>query len=514
MQDMIPKGNGNSRYLKSSIPESTTWQQVLTMLRNGTFPIDLNGINPDGVTQQGTPLNKESLLTDATSASIWFDGSEPADPTVNNALAKLQSNIIYPQIVVETQIGDIISIQKDGIVLEYTAVGSSIVFDVPEFGVWTVTGTRDGINSDPTTLTVDIAKQYRITLKYDHIYGVSWDGTSTSIFSRTDDAANFTNPVPYVAGATAYYSPFDNLRPWAGMKKVNDSEAGILVSIPKYWYKWTKTGDMMKLQIADTAVNGFYVSPAHADRGDGKGERDIVYVGRYHCVSGYKSATGYNPLTKITRATARNGIHALGSTIWQYDFAMYWTIMMLYLVEFADWNGQKTIGYGCSPSNTQFNTGYTDDMPYHTGTTAANRTTYGGTQYRYIESLWDNAYDWCDGIYFSSTNIYCIKNPVSFSDSSGGTQTGTRPTGNGYISAWNIPTTSGFEYALYPSAISGSETTYACDYCTHGTGNGGSVLRCGGSFIKNQQCGPFYFVGSGSATQYDISISCRLQKLP
>ena len=71
----------------------------------------------------------------------------------------------------------------------------------------------------------------------------------------------------------------------------------------------------MKLQISDTAQEGFFVSPAHADRGDGKGERDKVYVGAYHCGTNYKSTTGVKPIASITRDTARTNIHNLGSTI-------------------------------------------------------------------------------------------------------------------------------------------------------------------------------------------------------
>ena len=62
---------------------------------------------------------------------------------------------------------------------------------------------------------------------------------------------------------------------------------------------------------------------------------------------------------------------------------------MLFLVEFADWNGER-IGRGCSASNSKENNGRTDAMQYHTGTTAANRDTYGFTQYRNIEGWWDN----------------------------------------------------------------------------------------------------------------------------
>ena len=51
---------------------------------------------------------------------------------------------------------------------------------------------------------------------------------------------------------------------------------GVMVKIPKFWFKWTKSGSTLKLQIADKAADGFSVSPAHMDRGDGKGERILT----------------------------------------------------------------------------------------------------------------------------------------------------------------------------------------------------------------------------------------------
>lgn len=68
MQNMVPLGTGNSRFMKSNIPASTTLQQLIQMLNNGTFPYDVGAVNPAGVSQQGTPLNKDTLLKDATAA--------------------------------------------------------------------------------------------------------------------------------------------------------------------------------------------------------------------------------------------------------------------------------------------------------------------------------------------------------------------------------------------------------------------------------------------------------------
>ena len=380
----------------------------------------------------------------------------------------------------------------------------------------TVTGKANGT----TVITISVAagsnhnapasKTCSVEVSFTKIYGVQWDGTAATTWSRTDDAAEFVNPSPAVNNGSGS-SPFDNLLPWSGMVK-ETIDGNVLVKIPKYYYKWTRSGATMKLQIADGPEDGFLVSPAHADRGDGSGERDYVYVGRYHCNSSYKSAAGSAPLASITRATARTNIHNLGSTYWQYDYAMYWTIMMLYLVEYANWNSQATIGYGCSAGSAKFNMGATDAMTYHTGTSAANRTTYGSVQYRYIEGLWDNVYDWCDGIYFSGANVYCIKNPASFSDTTGGTLEGTRPTSSGYISAWTNPTAAGFEYALYPSAVAGSETTYICDYCNYSSS--GVVLRVGGNYGQSQDRGAFYLNGNSAASYSSASVGCRLQKLP
>lgn len=381
----------------------------------------------------------------------------------------------------------------------------------------TVTGHENG----DVTVTVNVAadsnynapaaKTCSVTVSFAQIYGVQWDGTASTTWSRTDAAETFMNPTPAVNNGNGS-SPFDTIMPWAGMVVEDDATAGKLVKIPKYWFKWTRSGNGMKLQISNGPEAGFHVSPAHADRGDGKGERDYVYVGRYHCNTSYKSQAGSQPAANMTRAAARSSIHNLGSTYWQYDYAMYWTIMMLYLVEYANWNSQATIGYGCSPSNAKFNMGATDNMVYHTGTSAASRTTYGSVQYRHIEGLWDNVYDWCDGIRFSGSTVYCIANPASFSDTSGGTNVGTRAASNGYISGWTNPTADGFEYALYPNAVSGSETTYVCDYCNYLAS--GVVLRVGGYYGQNQNYGAFYLGGGVAASSASANFGCRLQKLP
>lgn len=353
-------------------------------------------------------------------------------------------------------------------------------------------------------------KEVQVNAQFVTIYGVEWDWTSggSTKGTRTDGAAGFSDPNPAVNNGSGS-SPFDNLYPWSGMVKETRT-GGVMVKEPKYWYKWTKTGKKLKLQIADGPVEGFHVDPVNMDRGDGLGELDFSYIGRYHCASGtYKSETNKAQQTNITRSQARSNIHNLGSNIWQMDFAQMWYVGMLFLVEFADWNGQTAIGYGCSQSGSKQNNGRTDSMQYHTGTTAANRTTYGFTQYRNIEGWWDNVFDWMDGCYYNSNGLNVIKNPAQFSDSANGVLVG-KPVA-GYPSDFTIPTQDGLEWALFPSAANGSQTTYVPD----GWSYGGSYpcLRHGGGYYQDLDRGPFYVV-CATASYTDSSLGCRLQERP
>ena len=186
-----------------------------------------------------------------------------------------------------------------------------------------------------------------------------------------------------------------------------------------------------------------------------------------------------------------------------------WYVGMLFLVEFADWNGQTAIGYGCSSGNSKQNNGRTDSMQYHTGTTAANRTTYGFTQYRNIEGWWDNVYDWMDGCYYNSNGLNVIKNPAQFSDSANGVLVG-KPVA-GYPSDFTIPTQDGLEWALFPSAANGSQTTYVPDVWSY---SGSSpCLRHGGNYDQSLSRGPFY-VSCNAASDTGSSVGCRLQERP
>lgn len=380
-----------------------------------------------------------------------------------------------------------------------------------------VTITSVGNKTGTATATISVAAStnytaasatVQVTAQFVGIYGASWDGTATTAWTRTDAAAGFTDPVPYVAGATNYGSPFDNIKPWADMARYVHSDNKV-VKIPKFWYQLTQNGAGMSIRIADGPIEGFHVSPAHMDRGDGKGERDVVYIGRHHCDSNYRSTSGNIPKTGTTRAAFRTGIHNLGANFWQVDFAMMFTIWLLYIVEFADWNSQAKIGYGCGNGSGVENAGSTDSMPYHTGTIKSSRTEYGvGVQYRNIEDPWGNVLDFYDGCYNDSNGLNIILNPNNFSDSTGGVAVGVPS--SGWPSAFSVKTSGGFPMFI-PTASGGSESTYSCDSWNFSASS--PVVYGGGSYYQGGNRGLF-FVGYTSVSNAVASLGSRLQELP
>ena len=95
MQDGIIAGNGSSRYLKTvaaALSLYPTYEDFITALIAGTFPIDLNGINEAGWSRQGTPLNKGTLLSDTTETKIW---GSAGNHTVDQALGQILGSIGY-----------------------------------------------------------------------------------------------------------------------------------------------------------------------------------------------------------------------------------------------------------------------------------------------------------------------------------------------------------------------------------------------------------------------------------
>lgn len=129
MTDGIIKGTGNSRFLKT-VPNALTlysdFPAFMEALIAGTFPIDLNGVNPAGWDVQGNKLNKATLLTDALCTALGL----PTTATPTQAMEKLRQLVATAQSGVDNGVKlQIVSYKGTGVYGELNP--SQITFQFP-----------------------------------------------------------------------------------------------------------------------------------------------------------------------------------------------------------------------------------------------------------------------------------------------------------------------------------------------------------------------------------------------
>lgn len=354
-----------------------------------------------------------------------------------------------------------------------------------------------------------------------NVFGVMWDSSksSTALTRLTKDTDPYklvtqnvtTEPVPAV-GTGAGSSPFDNFAPWSGMKRCglnldgsvwawDDEEkffyehSYTMVFIPAFWFSSKTDGTKKYFYISDKETDGFAKHP-----GSGK------YVGRYVANQYFISTSGKTPQCNITRAAARTGTTGNGEKFHLYDFATHCAIVLLHLVEYADWNCQAKIGKGRCKADSVANTGETDSMTYHTGTTTSKDSTTDSVQYRWIENPWGNVNQLVDGFNVQDGVAYYCLEPAKYADNTtdGYTEIGALPNSN-FIKNVSV-TDNGL---IIPSETSSAET-YISDWAQI-VKSGAAGLYVGGSRTDDTGAGLMFF----NVTPYTgATVSARLECEP
>lgn len=228
MENLVPLGTGNSRFMKSNIQASTTLAQLIQMLNNGTFPYDIGPLNPAGISQQGTPLNKATLLKDATAALFGF-GVDALPDDMFNALAHTGDLHVWKR----TQNGEVdypVSPNPDA--YQDGTSGNTTIEYLGQLGkkVQLATGSYVGTGTyganNPNTLTFASAPKIWSIYAYDHNAGTGLWNT-------------FTLSMIIPAGITSFTLPYQG----SNATELTLSYNGNAVS----WY--TETGNSAAMQF-------------------------------------------------------------------------------------------------------------------------------------------------------------------------------------------------------------------------------------------------------------------------
>lgn len=438
------------------------------------------------------------------------------------ALEKFRSTI-----TVTVDSGSTVTATLGSTVLTKTSTGTA-VFTIGKAGTWAIKATKGDQTAEGTVSITASGQSKSLTLSYANVFGVCWDtsNSSTALTRLTPETDPYglvtksvtTEPKPAV-GTGSGSSPFDSFAPWSGMKECNLDRSGkvtawkgdsgfarsnnhTMVFIPVFYVAAKRNGTKQYFYVSDKPKTGMTKHP-----GSGK------YIGRYQAAVGTSmiSATAMNLTVKQTRAQFREFAKAVGSKFHLYDFATYCAIIFLYIVEFADWNCQITIGAGVTKGEYSgpVRNGMTDTMIYHTGnSTAGSREC--AVQYRWIENLWGNVLQWVDGFNANGTTAYYCTDPSKYADdtATGYTNIGTLPA-TGYIKDL-IVTDNGL---LIPKTSGGSETTYVPDN-VHSSASAWRVLDVGGYWGAAANAGLLCFYAHCDSSYSGSNISTRLMCEP
>jgi hypothetical protein len=289
----------------------------------------------------------------------------------------------------------------------------------------------------------------------------------------------------------------------------------VMVEIPKFYYKVVENTDTRDYLISDKQIDDTWlVSPRHAKTTARPDGYDKIYVSAYTLNSSYRSVSGNQSQVSMTRATARTSIHGRGAQYWQYDFATYSTIQLLYLVEVANFDSQRAVGMGNANGTGQINTGGTDNILFHSGSNVNSAVATGVVKYRHMENLWGNLWQFVDGINIQDRLSKICMRPDQYADDTNTNYTAlayaNATTYEEYIKALGFDPD--FPFAQCPTVTGGADGTFISD--CYWSSSGWRLLLVGGAWSRYFGYGLFAFHGNSDSSSLHTFVGCRLLVLP
>jgi hypothetical protein len=353
-------------------------------------------------------------------------------------------------------------------------------------------------------------------------------------------------------GSVNYYlNPTDStLKANGQAADLTGADGNVMVEIPKFYFAYSRTGNVNSWRIRTTPTLGFTLHPAFVKAGV---EVDYRYIGAYDACyldatdSTYKSGlnldnmttnldlandklasvSGIYPLVGVTRAQCRS-LAANNGTGWhQLDFALWSAVQMLYLVEYADFNSQANLGAGNTNGGYFASSADQNDSP-HTiagasnslGNASTNTTTGAGVSakpgtsfmsYRGIENWYGNCWTWADGINVNVSatgNVHVTNDYRDFADATAAGHTlitSAFPTASGFIR--DLLNTGA--YFLSSSNSGASSTTFITDQ-HFANASDSRVVRVGGGANSGASAGGFCLVSGDGASFASRLLGARL----
>ena len=278
-----------------------------------------------------------------------------------------------------------------------------------------------------------------------------------------------------------------------------DDNGQVMVEIPKFYYKYSVSGDITSHDISENNYPGYFVHPAFTPGGV---EKDYIYVGAFENTrigywqginaylstndGGYVvgSQAGLQPISRGRRYIARICAGPNRAAGWHLlDMHTVNAIQLLFLIEYAAFDAQSEIGSGFTDWNVNESEAIAYNNRYgaiHTGwslkdgngtasLSKGDRFIGSYMSYRGMENLYGSLNCMIDGInIMSDSKVYLCNTPASYADA---TTTGCYEDIGITLLVLNnnIDTYQNYAYLFVPGTVTGPAALIPNQY-KHSTG--------------------------------------------
>jgi len=397
----------------------------------------------------------------------------------------------------------------------------------------------------------------------DRYWGVEWD-SDTDTYTRLGNFSAYDStgqsPATYLPihnnmkrcvveddGTVAYYlNPYNSTQKADGSAANLDGTDGqVMVEIPAFYYYDSWVGNNRRFYCSEDSISGFYKS-------------DKFYVGAYEAVVSDNgvisdgdvsvnttedtlcSVAGYKPDSDDTIVEYRTIAENRGAGWHLFDYYASYIIEMLYLIEYADFNIQSTIGTGntsydawsyansiadCGLSNSDGNYSNAsnseedalDDATDVNGSDSVSEY----SSYRGIENIYGSLWQFVDGVAVDNDSVGATADSMyselwTSTDYTDYSYLTTSPsedsvetyfTMKGYLAETDGYMSDILSGTFYPTETSGSSSTYICayyyTYFDDDPNSGMRVVLLGGKSNNSSKAG--WYVNSNNTFSNDNS---------
>jgi hypothetical protein len=283
------------------------------------------------------------------------------------------------------------------------------------------------------------------------------------------------------------------------------NDGDVMIAFPRRGVTISTSGNIVTIKMTDNPDNAAFEYNAHTR---GTTAKDKFYLGAYKgntISSKLRSLSGKAPTATQTIGTFRTQAQANGAGYENSGFYQLIFRQCMYLLKYKNLNSQVALGRGYVDANSAaIATGGTNakGMDFGEGTGKLQMKLFG------IEDFWGNIWEWIDGLVTDASRNMLTANS-SFNDTgSGYTNNGQGATANigNYMSKPQGGTKTGF----IAKEVSGSETTYFCDYASLLA----SCVACfGGYWSDASGAGAFRLHVTYAASDSYAAVAARLMYL-